>query len=457
MTTIYLIAPILLIYFILSVVDYKKAFHIYVVLFPFLNDAISVSFNANLPLITGRRILLVILIFAYLINYIRIKKLRDRFKSNSLNKDLIVVSILLFLVTIANYSNRGGIVSFISILVEQFLVIGIIWSIYTRKEEIGKLIVSMVFSFGIIAIYGIYVQISGYNPFIMILQGFNSTKLLYVYDNVYRSGVFGRNQSVFEHPITYGAYLTMIVPFSTLLLLTSKNVFRKISFGLISIICLINIVLTNSRSPLLFLFLVIFFWLYYSMRYKIISISRVSYIVLVVPIIALIIPYHYYDTIFSTVLFWQQNINIEGSTLDQRFNMIRAAYDIFLEAPLFGHGLTTLRNLTTVNRVYGGALGFGEGFMLKLLIDTGFAGILAYYILFHQLYKKNRVMLIKNISRSVTFVSISVISIILGYIIFLVVTGEMNTIRYFFIVVALSMRYNNIHISENLIVQPKVL
>ena len=164
MTTIYLIAPILLIYFILSVVDYKKAFHIYVVLFPFLNDAISVSFNANLPLITGRRILLVILIFAYLINYIRIKKLRDRFKSNSLNKDLIVVSILLFLVTIANYSNRGGIVSFISILVEQFLVIGIIWSIYTRKEEIGKLIVNMVFSFGIIAIYSIYVQISGYEP-----------------------------------------------------------------------------------------------------------------------------------------------------------------------------------------------------------------------------------------------------------------------------------------------------
>lgn len=151
----------------------------------------------------------------------------------------------------------------------------------------------------------------------------------------------------------------------------------------ISLLCVIGIVLCNSKTPMVGLpFLVMA-----AIPIKIFA-SPKGIATIMAVCFAVIIAMGYNENLFNNFLaLFDKKImeEGEGSTVDMRATQYTVGLSLFLQNPLFGNGIDSLGYIAKQTSKYADILG-SESSWLKILPQQGLLGIVAYLILYREMF-----------------------------------------------------------------------
>lgn len=387
--------------------------------------------------------LLVMLVYL-IIRYYKSKKRKTLINNFPLKKAVYIVLTAFLFVTIFKISFG------IQNLLIEFLVkfsLGIaIWVVLVKENDSNEGFYFIEKLFLVICLYGLFCFLTNTNPYINFIEhsfGTESTSQIHDYNDSIRVNDKrqSRTQSFFNHPIRYGAHLAMLTPFILSFLITNRKKKKVIFYALLLFLLLINILLANSRSSLIQLF-VSLTTLFILLKPKDKFITFQSAVAVFVCLL-LLSPFlsSYYETIFSAfqILSGSTATTIGGSSIDMRLSQLAVAFSVFSDSPIFGHGLGYTAYLVT-QRSIKGLLG-AESFLFQILIDLGVVGIIAYTLFF-----VFAISTLKSIKRSINdyksrYMINSAIALTYGYIVFVIATGELDTFYFYFILISLTIRH----------------
>ena len=355
-------------------------------------------------------------------------------KNFPLKAPVIFISAVFFICTI--FSKMGitrSLLNFISIITEHYIIMVLIWNANLKNKDIYSFFqVSFLLIF-IIGCYGLYEKLSSNNPFHSIIMqispGTSQRNLIFSYENMVRGGIYGRVQSVFHHPITYGAILCMFIVFIITFLSETKNPGKRIIFVLLLLLLLVNLIFVNSRSPILFLIICLTGLLLLS-NIKTKAIIFSIGILIIVLIFSFKIFENYKIMLLSALLFWKDEYwyIIGGSSVEYRYLQWLATLHYMKNAPFFGHGLTFSRSMIEEDAHLQGI----ESILFETLLDTGIIGLIGYIVFFTSiLYILLKQRSIQEIAFNKKLYE-SMILIFIGNIAFALITGELRTFEYLF-------------------------
>ena len=245
---------IILVFTVIAFISLKLGTKLFIGLSLFLPPSFAILDVSSFPLISEERALIAILFLAFIFNLIFNLNKLIRLKESPLGKPfLILYCLLIFPVLFTHLDFSTSLFQYLSSLFEEFFIFRSLMLVLKDDKDIKHIFFIIFFSFFIITIYGIFCHYSNTNPFIDFIQESekNSARdLIYSYSDQIRFGIRGRLQSVFNHPMTYGAYLAIvlliIVPF---IFLREKKFFSKTIYFFLIILLLLNLLFVNSRSP----------------------------------------------------------------------------------------------------------------------------------------------------------------------------------------------------------------
>lgn len=216
---------------------------IFFALYMVLPEYFALELSSSLPLITGSRILLILL----LIYYVAKNDWKIHFKIfyNDGCKKYFVIYFVCMIITNLYYalSTKEAIKELFIIILEELVVLWLIVKIVNTREKMDKVLKIIAISSAITAIISIIGTITGNNLFYYL----NTVSRKMLMASFYRLG-FIRAEAGFGHAVYYALYCIMMIPICMYLLEKEKN-------NCIYIICfalnIIGLVLANSRGPLL--------------------------------------------------------------------------------------------------------------------------------------------------------------------------------------------------------------
>jgi hypothetical protein len=240
-----------------------------------------------------------------------------------------------------------------------------------------------------------------------------------------------RLQSVYGHPNSLGQYLVVLFP---LLFMKTKINYRWL---LIIIVCTL-IFFTGSRSAIVPMVLVLIL----NLRYDVSSLVRKTFLLLVIGVFSIaLLPDRQWKNIndmvgpFVTILqFWddekQANSDIEGSTMEMRFNQFDAANKEIENNPFFGQGLGYREYWQAKhNSLHPDLLGY-ESILIYYLVERGWLGLFFFFLLLYYIYR--------NIFIKSTYERKTILIIFSSYLLSLVMIG-VRPLSFLFVCLASSM------------------
>ena len=243
----------------------------------------------------------------------------------------------------------------------------------------------------IACIYGIICTfvLDGDNPYQMILNVSQARDMNsdWYFDT---DRIFGRSQSTFSYPLTWGAFL--VLAFSCFFILSIKS--KKYSsylYYFIVILILINAVICGVRSCFLSIFIYIVLYLVLSKKIKIL-ITGVCSIGLIFVIIAFVKP-ELID--FTLSVFDPSSKGVEGSSLEMRIRQFLGCFDIIKDNLLFGQGFSYVDYYSNNYGLHPVLYGF-ESVIYSILCESGIIGAVIWVIFYINLLKLNRKLLQKE-------------------------------------------------------------
>lgn len=358
-----------------SLIDFKRAFTYYIVYQLFLSNNITFVQLPGIPLLTIDTAMLLGFIALYYFYY---KKRYKATYSFPFIKPLIFIGIVY---TIAFFFSAAGMNVALSQyalqMCSQVFFPILIWNILEKKDDAQVLIKILSIVFIFICLYAIVEWMTESNPFIEYEQSLISDSNR-VFNGIYDDNEFrGRRvQSVFEHPIGGGVNFAIyaIMVFTILFKYPFIYKIQKIHIAT-AVICLICVVLTNSRGPILFC-------LIGTMSYINIKNARFRYGAIAALIAFIVIaPYftQYGDTVLS--LFSSSvRKNYVGSDEKMRIEQFVSAFSLIKDSPVWGVGFNFTK--AALNRYYmQGLLGL-ESLWLWAIVQCGLLGVIStfYYM-----------------------------------------------------------------------------
>ena len=263
-----------------------------------------------------------------------------------------------------------------------------------------------------------------------------------------RLGLVGRAQSIFSHSMKYGYLLGMMLWVLFCFFLNRIFFNRKLTV-VISIVFVCAILTTNSRSPLIFLLVSGFiYWFIQGVASKIRVLSILLVLIFVIFFAGVPISKTGHTKLALSIFQEIGGISsIAGSSLDMRKKQLVISTDLFLDKPLWGHGLAAIRSMMN-NPRYAKLYG-AESFMFQLLIETGITGIIGYFVFYIYIIRyfwENKKTSTDFLSRKLSEIMISVI---FGYLAFIFTTGQLDTFNFFIIIITLSAKHIYLKSKEN--------
>ncbi|HVW15541.1 MAG TPA: O-antigen ligase family protein [Mucilaginibacter sp.] len=246
------------------------------------------------------------------------------------------------------------------------------------------------------------------------------------------------------HAIYYGFLLnTGILLCAFFINVYSGGYGQKTKYVYLLILLLVNLVLVNSRTPLLALafgFLVLFLW-----EFNLANKLRVGVLVIVLFSSLVFIPKgrQIVSAAFSALTSTEQSYE-EGSSLDMRIGQLQASYDLFKKKPVTGNGLYYIKETLGFSRDWNQSksdkdlYGF-ESYVYELLIEQGLLGIIGNIFLFASLF----IFFIKNNiskNRGTKKLSLLGIALLVAYLSFIIGTGDMGSFPVFMIVMGITIK-----------------
>lgn len=293
-----------------------------------------------------------------------------------------------------------------------------------KEQDWEKILKFLKFSSVILCLYGVFNWITRSNPYDSFITSVYETKSFSEsYLNLSEQGYRFRISSFIAHPIAYGyvASILFLCIFSTLHKLKRKFFSISVLFLLV-----INIFMTNSRTPLLSC--IIGFLIYVLMVYNLKSKLKIFFITLIIGAFSYSTIPFFSEKIDNIVdIFATGGVNADGSSLDMRVVQFGASYMEFSRSSILGNGFYYIEeNLgwsnTNEERTSESEFAGFESYVFNLLIEAGLIQIVIviifYLVLFRYFYKA------RIHSKEYAGLGISITSM---FLFFIITTGVLGT------------------------------
>lgn len=354
--------------------DFRKAFLLYVIFKVFLNQNINIINLPGVPLLT-MELFMNIGFFIYFIFFQR--KIFYRKEKFPLKIAFILCLASIFISTVfSNVGFSNAITRALKDVFNIYLFIYILWSVLRKEEDIVFLVMGFSYVFIILGLYGFYEKITESNPFMDYVISLNPSykviKGTYAYSLVKRLNM-GRIRSAFLHPIGFGIYLGIIIPFylfiqSKYKRMWEQSIYLKLLLIFLSICCLF---FTNSRGPLIYLFisgLTVF-------SFK----NKGTQQTIIVALLGILFAWNFIEPYTANIISIYQSSaqnKVGGSSFHLRINQFMFVFNLFSKSPWIGLGIKSMDLFLGDSGILG-----GESVWFQLLIEQGLIGCVSHIIL----------------------------------------------------------------------------
>ncbi len=429
----------LLYFFIRSVANVKWSVTTYLLLFFLLPDTWAFDFGSFLPLITLRRMFLLILLLSFVLNYRRFIS-RERFpKAFRFAIGLLIFSYTMS--TILSVDFRTSLFRLFHLIVEQIIFMFIIYKVLHGRELAKNGLMALCIAALFLCIFANVEYISKVNYFTQVSLSESSLRTYWAtYENVQRLSIYGRIHSLCTHPMTFGGFLAIVFPIVIAFVLLSKNPLNRIGFFVIAFLCTEGVFFSLARSPVMALLAGIAVILIFMIREGRI---KMSVSILFIGIVLLFGIFSLYEPARTLLLYsvkpWEQPVDMGGSSLASRIRQFKAATAYFSQRPVFGYGPGAgwIERTGAFSKELVGGL---ENFWIRNLLEIGWFGILSLVLflgqvilLFYRSYKFSK-------GEPENILSISGIASLTAFLVFATATGEMGAFHLVFILLPLVIR-----------------
>lgn len=332
------------------------------------------------PHITFPRFVIYCLYFSFIFQNKNIKK---SFNAFPLYIPLVLMFISLLLVGL--FDNR--IDAFAKILrplyyfAENFLIVFITYFYTKSLRDVKKIYHFLVICFLIFGVYGVFNYFSGVSLYNVLISEIYKTQDFANSYTISGDARF-RISSFAVHPIYYGLLLSFTILFLVFQYYERKlQVYNSFFYSTLVILLFINLLWTNSRTPLLsFLIGVSFFYIFGIKLGSKIRIFFIGFFVIVS--IVFISPKSLNLITESFNTFTSNGSKLEGSSVEMRETQMASTFLIYNKSPFFGNGINYITEDLGFSsnqniKASEGDLGGFESYIYKLMIEQGLIGIFA--------------------------------------------------------------------------------
>ncbi|HPF07087.1 MAG TPA: hypothetical protein PK293_13700 [Spirochaetota bacterium] len=190
-------------------IDIKVLISVCFFIYPLLPRFWGLRISEGIPAIHAHRVLSFVIIIILIRRKLLISYYRNFFKTGIFTKPILLVLISILLTVFVTENKPGTFFFLVSYIAETILIPVVIFSTYKTREDIEKFLSALIYPAIILAVLGLYENYSEYNIY----------TIFGIYDESFdisatliRGGEL-RVMGPFDHPIAFGAYFALVVPF----------------------------------------------------------------------------------------------------------------------------------------------------------------------------------------------------------------------------------------------------
>ncbi len=277
-----------------------------------------------------------------------------------------------------SYSFKTNLKHVVDYYSSTFLIMYPFYTNFKRKSNWDQLFKFFLISSYLLCLYGFYNYFTKTNPYDSLISStYNSISAF----DEYLHGDRFRINSFVSHPVYYG-YLTGILFLITLCHFIYVKKFRMYYLLLMPLL-LMNLIMTNSRTPLITMVAGVFAYILIGLDMKL----KIRVIVCTIAACTAMYSVPYIkDKIDSSLdVFQSGGQKTEGSDMAMRAVQFDASYALFKKSPIFGNGFNYIFSVLKFDPSEDTAdtdlKGF-ESYTYELLIEQGIIGIVVNIIFF---------------------------------------------------------------------------
>ena len=309
---------------------------------------------------------------AIIILYITRKYGFGHYQKNPLCPLTIPIFLILLSICLSNiYGSFHALMTIIDVL--QYFYIFVFWAALCEgSRHIRKMISCFYLIATLLCIDYLIEAISGISPVREYMRLSAGSMAVFSENVISRQGML-RIMSFAPHAAMFGCYCAIL--FLTLFYYKAGvgyKRFDKIPFYVCMVLLMLGIVLSNSRSPIIFVAIASLTFISFSKENR----KQLKFIVFII-MIGIIAFHSYFEFIYMS-MFHQDQVDVEGSTTELREIQLATVYNMVQGKELFGLGPGSVVSEIGVIKELAGA----ESVWFPILGDRGYLGIITYLIFF---------------------------------------------------------------------------
>jgi len=360
--------------------NYHKAFLLYAITKPFLHNMIPFLFAPGIPLIQMETFMNTFFLMCVILNHISKKEFKIANSSFPLKRAFFVyitsisVSSALSSITPILQSTMTG----YQIILNDFIFVCLLYTELKNRQNIRFFIKGLVVVFSIAILYGIFERVNDfYNPLREYQKILNPSDGL-TFDNPDARGGVGRVKSIFNNALSCSAYAAVALTFFFYINMRYKKTWNSPILIRVSFLAglLLLLLMANTRGGILYTGVLMLFML---------NLKTMLLIALFLPIFGILF-YDFVAPYMLTILsIFSSSASEEarGSNFAMRVMQFLAMIPIWMDSFFFGYGMQGERYWPQQVPALLGT----ESIWLKLPINQGFFGIIAYVYLLISMVK----------------------------------------------------------------------
>lgn len=360
---------------LLSIKYYRKAFLLFLVYRLILTTNIAVLSSPGLPLLTLDMFLTMWFAGLYLIKRPRYNKGKMKLPLLFPMNACIVAWLASSLFSTAGI--RAEISSLVGNILQDYILLIMIWEIVERKQELDSLVKGFTLMFLACCVYGLIEYGIKRNPLLqyeLTLIHDASKAVNYDYSLTLAATARGyRIRSAFEHPIGAGINFALYALFIGIAVVRyNEKLKRPLLIVITTVLTVPCLVLTKMRGPLLFLIIA-------AVGLVEIKRKRLYKYAVIGGLVLWAVATVYADNLNVFLSLFNANAQREvgGSNIEMRLLQLNAAWALLRQSPLFGLGH---KFLSVVQNTYTYQLYGQESIWFKVMPEYGLLGVAAYVI-----------------------------------------------------------------------------
>jgi hypothetical protein len=352
--------------------DFRRSLLVYAFLRVLLNQNICLVNMPGVPLVTME----LFCDFCFCAYFLVMRRPHAMLRRYPLSVACCFMVVSLFLSTV--FSTAGFVTSvtrLIYVVMRDFMFPCMLWFAIRDQRDLRFVLRGFLSVFLFLAVYGAYEKFTWHNPiydYVVGLTSGSSNSLDWAMNDK-RLGM-GKVRSAIMHPIGLGVILSGLINLFVVFSLKYRGVLRRGAL-LLAVILFLGVCVvffTNTRSPLIFLFLI---------SIPLFDFRRKSfYYLLILLMVVLVCGYGYFAPYFENILsLFAHNgttADVGGSNFEMRLTQLLSAVHIIDGHYLLGLGVKSMNAFDLYGTAHG-LLG-AESVWIKLLVEQGILGVISY-------------------------------------------------------------------------------